>query len=384
VRTFLLLGLLGGMAGWLFAGELTAAGALVLASGAALTVVAYGMAARAGGERIEGTTEVAALLVLALGVASGLGFPLLSSAIASVMVLALIEKTRIHAAIQRLGETEFAAALQFAALALVVLPILPAGPYGPFDSVRPRAIWAAVLLFSGLNFAGYVARRVAGMNRGYQLTGLLGGMVSSTAVTLSFARKSRAEPAAGQALAIGVLGACTALVVRVAIVASILNPAVGIRVIPYVVPIALIGVVVLWLALRGDRSETPRGPEPEERSPLGLWAAVKMAVAFQLVLIAVPYLQHLWGSRGVWASAVVLGVTDMDALTYAMTRLGSDVPSAALAAQAMAVGILASTVFKVLVTLTFGSGTFRRLATGGLLALGGASGVGLWMFGQGK
>ena len=127
VRTFLLLGLLGGLAGWLFDGGQVMPGALLLVSGGALTVAAYVMAARSGGDSIEGTTEVAALLVLAVGLASGLGFPLLTSAVASVMVLALVEKTRIHGAIKRLGETEFAAALQFAVLALVVLPILPRG-----------------------------------------------------------------------------------------------------------------------------------------------------------------------------------------------------------------------------------------------------------------
>ena len=153
----LLLGLLGGIAGWLIGGGLVVAGALLVAAGGALTVAAYVMAARAGGDSIEGTTEVAALMVLALGLVAGLGFPLLTSAVASVMVLALVEKTRIHGAIRRLGETEFTAALQFAVLALVILPILPEGPYGPFESIRPRALWTAVLLFSALNFAGYLA-----------------------------------------------------------------------------------------------------------------------------------------------------------------------------------------------------------------------------------
>ncbi len=381
VRTFLLLGLLGGLAGWLFEGGLATPGAVVLASGAALTVAAYAMAARAGGDSIEGTTEVAALLVLALGLASGLGFPLLTSAIASVMVLALVEKTHIHGAIKRLGETEFAAALQFAVLALVVLPILPAGPYGPFDSIRPRALWTAVLLFSGLNFAGYIARRLVGMHRGYGLTGLLGGIVSSTLVTLTFARRSRAEPAAGKALGLGVVGACTALVVKVTILATVLNPAVGVRVIPYVVPIALVGAGVLVFAFRSDGPDASHELAKRERNPLALWAAVKMAVAFQVVLLAIPYLQQLWGSQAVRASAVVLGVTDMDALTYAMTRLGGDPADAALAAQGIAMGILASTGFKLLLALVLGIGTFRRVAIPGLLALGAASCLGLWIGG---
>lgn len=386
VRTFLLLGLLGGLAGWLFEGGLGVAGALVLGSGAALTVAAYVMAARtrgdgANGTTVEGTTEVAALLVLALGLASGLGFPLLTSAIAAVMVLALVEKTRIHRAITRLGEKELAAALQFAVLALVVLPMLPPGPYGPFDSIRPRTLWTAVLLFSALNFAGYIARRLVGLQRGYGLTGLLGGLVSSTAVTLIFSRKSRVEPAAGRALGVGVVGACTALVVKVNLLALALNPAVGARVVLYILPIAVVGAGLVFLAFRSDGPEASGERAREEHSPLGLWAAVKMAAAFQLVLLAIPYAHQQWGGTAVRASAVVVGVTDMDALTYAMTQLGGDATSVALAAQGIAVGILASTVFKLLMALILGTGTFRRVAAAGLVALGAASGLGLWIGG---
>ena len=211
VRTFLLLGLLGGLAGWLIDGGLMLPGALLLASGAVLTVAAYVMAARRGGAAIDGTTEVAALVVLALGAIASLGFPLVTSAVASVMVLALVEKTRIHSAIERLGEHELKAAFQFAVLAVVILPLLPAGPFGPYDSIRPRSIWIVVLLFSGLNFAGYLISRWLGTSRGYGLTGLLGGLVSSTAVTFQFSRKSQDAPTLGRALALGVVGACTVL-----------------------------------------------------------------------------------------------------------------------------------------------------------------------------
>jgi uncharacterized membrane protein (DUF4010 family) len=378
-RTFLLLGLLGGLAGWLIAGEVVVAGALLLAGGSALTVVAYAMAARRGGDSVEGTTEVAALVVLALGLVSGLGFPLLTSALASVMVLALIEKTRIHAAIKRLGEPELAAALQFAVLALVILPILPEGPYGPYDSIRPRALWMAVLLFSGLNFAGYLARRAVGTTRGYGLTGLIGGLVSSTAVTLQFARRSREEPAEGQALALGVVGACTVLVVRVGLVSTALNPPVGGALVPYLLPVLALGAGVFAVALsRGRRNAPPEAPK-HEPSPLGLWSAVKMAAAFQLVLVAVPFLQQLWGASGVRVSAVVLGLTDMDALTYSMTKLGAGLGAVVLAAEAIAVGILSNTVFKLAVALVLGVGAFRRVAAAGLLALAAASCLGLWI-----
>ena len=378
-RTMLLLGLLGGVAGWLIGGGLVLAGALLVAAGGGLIVAAYVMAARGGGDSIEGTTEVAALVVLALGVVSGLGFPLLTSAVASVMVLALVEKTRIHGAIKKLGERELTAALQFAVLALVILPLLPAGPYGPFDSIRPRALWSAVLLFSGLNFVGYLARRSVGLARGYGLTGMIGGIVSSTAVTLQFARRSRDQPAAAGALGVGVVGACTVLVVRVGLLSSVLNPALGARLVPPLLPVLALGVASSALAFGRVHGDEPPEPMREEPSPLELWASLKMAAAFQVVLLAIPFIQSMWGAVGVRTSAVLLGLTDMDALTYSMTRLGTDASAVALGTDAILIGLLTNTLFKLVLALALGSGAFRRVAAPGLLVLGAATCLMLWI-----
>jgi uncharacterized membrane protein (DUF4010 family) len=377
VRTFLLLGLLGGLAGWLIDGGLMAPGMLLLGAGAALTVAAYVMAARRTAEG-DGTTEVAALVVLALGAISCLGFPLVTSAVASVMVLALAEKTRIHSAIERVGERELKAAFQFAVLAVVILPLLPAGPFGPYDSIRPRAIWIVVLLFSGLNFAGYLIGRSLGASRGYGLTGLLGGLVSSTAVAFQFARRSRDTPTLGRALAFGVIGACTVLVLRVEILAAALQSQVALALIPYLVPVLLTGAaVVLLLYLRRGRKAEREKAEPA-RNPLGLGNAIKMALVFQAVLLLVALVRHLWGAKGVLGSAALLGFADVDALVYSMTRLGG-AESVALGAKAIAIGVLSNTVLKLAFALFLGRGEFRKIAGLGLAALGVASGVGLWL-----
>lgn len=378
-RTMLLLGLLGGLAGWLFGGDLMLPGALLLAAGAGLTMAAYVMAARGGTANVDGTTEVAALMVLAVGTVAGLGFPLLTSAIVSVMVLALIEKTRIHTAISRLGERELAAALQFAVLALVVLPLLPPGPYGPYDAVRPRALWTAVLLFSGLNFAGYLARRSAGDRRGYALTGILGGVVSSTAVALQFSRKARAEKELAAALGDGVVGASTVMLPRVLLVSTALNPRVAWALLPYLLPVLVVGIgLTAALLLRRPHDQTS-AKAGETQSPLGLWSAIKMTLAFQAVLLLVPLVKEVWGSPGVLASAGILGLTDMDALTFAMARLADGADPVALGAKAIAVGILANSLLKLALTLALGTPPFRRVASVGLLALAGASAFGLWM-----
>ena len=175
LRTFLLLGIVGGVAGLLLSVGSMAAGSVAMAGGMALGVAAYVATVRRPNTEIDGTTQTAALAVLVLGALAGIGWLALAAGAGSVIVLALSEKTRLHWLVRRLSERELRAALQFAVLALVVLPLLPAGPIGGPLAIRPRALWTIVLFFSALNFAGFVARRAVGPTVGYAVAGMLGG-----------------------------------------------------------------------------------------------------------------------------------------------------------------------------------------------------------------
>jgi uncharacterized membrane protein (DUF4010 family) len=241
-------------------------------------------------------------------------------------------------------------------------------------------LWIVVLLFSGLNFAGYVARHAVGRARGYALTGLLGGLVSSTAVTLHFSRKSRGEPELSRPLAMGVIGACTVLFPRVGLVSAILNPAVAVALLPFLGPPFVAGAaLVAWASLRETgRDET--SAVPGTRNPLRLWSSIQMALAFQAVLMAIAWIQQTWGAPGVMASAAVLGLTDVDALTMSMNRLGER-PGAVPLAAAVCVGILANTAFKLALGLALGSASFRRVFGAGLLLLLAATAAGFWLGG---
>lgn len=374
VRTFLLLGLIGGIGGMLAAEGWVAVGAALIGGAALLAVLAYVVASQQTGDR-DGTTEAAALLVLATGGLCGLGYAALGSGVAAISVLALAEKGRIQALVARIGEQELRAALRFAVLAIVVLPLLPVGPFGPYSAIRPRELWTIVLLFSGLNFLGYLARRAVGPERGYGVTGLLGGLVSSTAVALTFAKKSREVPAYPGSLGLGVVAACTVLIPRVLGITLVLSPPVAGELAPYLVPPLLVGAAfVAWAVVRSRVGSASQSTF--DSSPLRLVSAIKMAVAFQVVLLLMPAIQHIWGGAGVLGSAAVLGLTDMDALTYSMSRLGST-GAARLAARAIAVGIVANTVLKLMLVLSLGSPAFRRAAAPGLFALAAAAGLAL-------
>lgn len=375
LRTFLLLGIVGGAAGLLLSLGALIAGALAIAGGMALGVSAYVVAARRPQSDVDGTTEAAALAVVALGALAGSGWLTLAAGTGSVVVLALSEKTRLHWLVGRVGETELRAALQFAVLALVVLPLLPAGPFGGPLAFRPRALWAIVLFFSALNFAGYLARRVVGPTAGYTLTGVLGGIMSSTGVTLDFARTSRRERDLGTPLALGVIGACTMLIPRIVVVSLLLNPNVGLRIAWLLWPAATCGAAWLVVALRKKRdAESVAGPPP--KSPLRLRAAMQMAVMFQIALSGIALVQAQWGAAGLYPTAAALGLTDVDALIVSMSRFtGGVTPD--MAAKAVVIGVLANTLLKMGLATGIGVGQFRRLAILGLATLAVATAAGL-------
>lgn len=367
-RTFLMLGLLGGLAGELAgSGLVWPAGALLLVGGA-LAVAAYVTVASRGGEDpVDGTTEVAALVVLGLGAVAGLGDTRLAAAAGAVVVLALREKSTIHGFVRRLDETELRGALQFAVLALVFLPILPAGPIGPLGGIRPRGLWAIVLIVSGISFAGYIARRAVGPRRGPALSGLLGGLASSTAVALHAARESRRGAASHEALAVGVVGASAILLPRIVAVTLLVRPALAVPVMGYLLPAFVASGFLLWVRWRrGDDSAEPDAEAPRS-NPLRLGSALLLALGFQAILTVLYLVRQLFGDTGLLPTAAFLGLTDMDGVTYSMARLVEQGTPAALAASAIAVAALANTAFKLGAVLALGVGRFRRLAADGLL-----------------
>ena len=380
VRTFFLLGLAGGTAGLLLGWGQAAVATVMVAGPAAYIAFAYQAAVRRDKDDVDGTTEGAAFVVLGLGTLAGLGQHALAGGTVAVVVLALGFKKELHAVVKRIGETEMRAAVQFSVLALVVLPLLPAGPYAWLGGLRPRGLWAIVLVIAGLNFAGYVARRTFGATKGYTILGLIGGAISSTAVTYQSARASKTQGDVGGALAGGVLAACTVLPVRVAAVTAALNVHVARALWPYLVPPFLVGLVMVLVALRASQRDHPKAEDA--RNPLRLGEALRMAVMFQAAIMAVEFVSRTWGSGGVIATSAALGATDVDALTVSMTRLGASPAGVALAAQGIGVGILSNTIFKGGLALVLGGGAFRRWALSGLLMLALASALGLWLGGS--
>jgi uncharacterized membrane protein (DUF4010 family) len=253
-------------------------------------------------------------------------------------------------------------------MAVVILPLLPEGPYGPWGGVRPRVLWALVLFFSGLSFVGYVARRIAGPRQGYALAGLLGGLVSSTNVTITFARLSRDAQAPRAALAAGVLAACALLFVRVVITSAVLSQALSLRLIPVFLPAFIVGALGFVLGLRKHDGEGADREGPG--NPLEFRSALQMTALFQGVLFLIHVVQSRFGASGLVVTGALLGLTDMDALTLSMSRQAANGTDLSLAALALTIGIVSNTIVKLLVGVTVGRGLFRTVVGVGLAAMG--------------
>jgi uncharacterized membrane protein (DUF4010 family) len=374
IRTFTMLGTTAGTCGLLIQSGYAIPAAILIAGGIAVIVAGY---VRASRNDIDATTEVAAIVVLAAGLLGGLGHLRLSAALTTLTVLLLAEKPRLHGFVARLDESTMLAAARFAVMSVVILPLLPEGPFGPGPGIRPRELWMLVLLFSGMSFVGYIAQRLSGA-AGYPLTGLLGGLVSSTSVTLTFARLSQAHPRQDAALAAGAVAASTVLFLRVAIAVAVLNAALlpvlaGYLAAPFTVAVVAVGLA--WRSLRGSQAEPST-----LKNPLQLLSAIEMALLFQAVLFAVYYMRAWVGDAGLLASGFVLGLTDLDALTLSMTRSVATGTAIDSACRAIAMGIVANSIMKTAIAAVVGSRRFRWQAGGALIAMAIAGGATLLLF----
>jgi uncharacterized membrane protein (DUF4010 family) len=215
------------------------------------------------------------------------------------------------------------------------------------------------LFFSAISFAGYLARRAVGAHAAYPLAGLLGGIVSSTSVTLSFARASRHTQDARLALAFGVVAACTVLYLRVAVATAALRAELAVALWPYLTLPFLVGAAVLLLGARHLHQQREVVDAP--RNPLQILEALQMAAVFQIVLVAIELVRRFGGDTGVIASGAVLGLTDLDALTLSMTRDAATAIPAAVAAQAIAIGLVSNTALKLGMAVVLGASGFRRV-----------------------
>lgn len=265
------------------------------------------------------TTEFAAMAMYGVGVVAAIGPPAVAVALSGAIALLLHLKRPLHEFVDRIGEQDVRAIMQFVLIGLVILPVLPDRDYGPFSVWNPRNIWLMVVLIVGMSLAGYVTFKLVGQRAGVVLTGLLGGMISSTATTVSYARRSRdANLSVSNATAVIVLASTVAIIRVLLELAVVAAPWLPVMAPPLAILLAVMAVASLGCAgLAGDRAPEPHAPD----NPAELRSAVAFGLIYAVILLAVAATTHYVGNDGLYLVAVVSGLTDMDAITLSTGRM---------------------------------------------------------------
>jgi uncharacterized membrane protein (DUF4010 family) len=328
-----------------------------------------------------GTTTIAAVIACyLLGALVLAGHGRVAVVLAILVTLLLHFKAELGGVARKLERRDLVSILQFAVVAFVVLPLLPDRGYGPYAALNPRHVWLMVVLISGLSLAGYVALRLVGREHGPALLGLLGGLVSSTATTLAYSRHARAAVTSVALASEVIVTANLVLLVRLAVLALLVAPAI-LSVLGPVLGLALAAGAVAFAAGRKPNGKAHELDIPAVANPAELRPALGFAALYAVVLLAVAWLQDLWGSNGVYGAALVSGLVDVDAISLTnlrLYRLGD--ATAPQAATAMALAVSANAAFKLgIIGAAGGRELLRRcLVPVGATVAGAALGVALF------
>jgi uncharacterized membrane protein (DUF4010 family) len=353
VRTFTLIGLLAGLAATYTAtlGPALAIAGFVAVAG--IVAIAYYRRSRKGGPQ-DATTDIAALVTYALALGPPLGHGMVCGAAAVVVAILLRSKQRIHGVVEKIEERELHASFLLLAIAFLLLPLLPDEGLGPWQALNPRDLVWMVLLIAGLGFVGYATMRRVGPRVGLAVTAIVGGLASSTVVTLDFARRAREHPSLTPLLGAGIVGAGGTMFARKLVLLAVVAP--------WLLPLAGPALAVAMLACWGKalwawkRSAHTKPTEALAlKNPLQLVPALKFAALLALVSLAAAALSAWLGEGGVYAVSVIAGLADVDALVLALARQTQDGLATGIAVQGVLIACAVDTLLKA--GLSTGLGT---------------------------
>lgn len=334
-------------------------------------------------------TPLAALITFLLGVlallpALPLDAPhryLLIVGSAGVVMALLSLKERLHHVVQQVSDDDIYATAKFVILALVVLPLLPNRTYGPLDVLNPFHTGIMVVLIAGISFLGYLSTRIIGSNKGLATTGILGGFVSSTAVTMSMANQTRANPRLALPGAMAILGASSTMFARMLVIVSLLQPDLFLMLLAPLGGMAVCGYVMSFI-LYGKAQRTPAdGPDVSHRNPFELRPALGFGVLYAGVLFISKAAQTYLGDQGLYASSLLAGTTDVDAIMLSIVRLQQDGLLAWTAATAITLAAMTNTIVKILLAGWFGGKPLMKYVAPGMIAILITGGLILTVFG---
>lgn len=325
------------------------------------------------------TTEAAMLLMFLVGALIVFGPRSAGVAVGAAVAVLLHVKPFLHKFTKQLGDNDIRAIMQFAVITLIILPVAPDQAYDPYGVLNLRRIWLMVVLIVGISLAAYIAYRLMGQRQGAMIASVLGGLISSTATTASFARRVRADPASAPIATVAILIASTILGLRLLVILWVTaRDQWSTLAMPVFILIA-VGAASIFIARL--RVTQPGSSAPTQENPTQLKSALFFACLFGGVLLASAVANEHFGARGTIFVALISGLTDMDAITLS---LGGQVQKGTIntttAATAVMVAYISNTIFKIAMAGTLGGmSLFRKLFPYILVHLVFAGAIVLWL-----
>ena len=370
-RTFSLLGLFGATAAllsdvlgtpWVFVG-------LSFIS-VVMIIVAYFVGATRRGE-VGLTTEVAAMVTVLIGGISYAHSVEFAAALGVITTVLLAIKWEMRNLVQVLTQEDVYATLQFAVITAIVLPVLPNQNYGPppLDVLNPHNIWRMVVFISGINFLGYILIKIVGPKRGIGLSGILGGLASSTANTLSFSQRSNVQKGLEKSFGMAIVIGWTIMFIRVIVEVAVVNRSLLPKLWPAMAAMGLVGMMyslyLFWSQSLIDEEEL------DISNPFELGPAIKFGLVFAFVLLVSKAAEVYLGETGLYLSSFVAGLADVDAITLSIADLSRSNNGIAMetARRAIVLAAISNTVAKGGMVLSLGSKPLRKVIWPGMAVM---------------
>lgn len=358
LRTFIMVALLGFTTGifsllytyWILVAVFVSLSLMIIAS--------YWISANKG--QLGGTTEIAAMLTYFLGTLTLMGHMEISLALTVVIVVFLSLKVKFQIIVGRISQSELYAFIQFVIVLSLIFPFLPNANFGPYQVINPREIGWVIVLTSGAGFLGYMLMKFLGTNKGILFTGIVGGLVSSTIVTWVFSKKSRLSPEISNSCTVAILAASTIMVIRVFVWIIIFN----LTLLPnLLIPLFLVFISALGATFffyrRQDNIINSAANLPLGQ-PLNLREALFFGIIYTVILLVVSYANDQFGNRGIFLSSAIAGLTDIDAITISLAKIGGKTIELLTVQNAIIVATLANTIIKLGISLWTGSKSLKK------------------------
>ncbi|TDU43856.1 uncharacterized membrane protein (DUF4010 family) [Gelidibacter sediminis] len=358
VRTFTLISMLGVMAGFLSReyDNPFILPALGLCVAAMLMMANFIKVKKFDQADVGQTTEIAALLMFAIGAYLVMGSQLVGVFVGATMALLLYIKEKLHDFIDSLSNKDLSAIMTLAGISLIVLPILPDKTYGPLDVINPKNIWLMVTLIVGISVVGYFIYKLVGKKVGVIFNGILGGLISSTATTVSYARKTKDHKSISKMAVFVITTASMVSMIRVLIEIAVIVPEkLGLLILPIlaeIIVIAILSVGLFYLVNRDEEDEEM--PEPE--NPAQFKSAIIFGLLYGFILLLVAFTKRQFGDNALYIVSIISGLTDVDAITLSLSqmmksdRLGTD-----LGWRLILLATISNLVFKGVMAIVIGA-----------------------------